>query len=304
MEMVWIVISGLSVIIAAAMYIRTSRIMGKMDDMVEAVMDGTFAEEEYTEYRLSRLEGKLYRYLCQGRLERERTASERDAIKTLVSDISHQTKTPISNILLYTQLLCENESLDEYAKNIAEQVEEQAEKLHFLVQSLVKTSRLENGIVEVCPEKNSVRELLGRLSCPAEAKTKGVEFCIDDEIPDISACFDLKWTLEALSNIVDNGVKYTPEGGTVMVSVQDYEMFVRIDVTDTGIGISEEDSAKIFTRFYRSPAVRDEKGVGIGLYLVREILSREGGYVKVSSEPGKGSRFSVFLSKSQNLSEL
>ena len=121
----------------------------------------------------------------------------------------------------------------------------------------------------------------------------------------MNACFDLKWTLEALSNILDNAVKYTPAGGTVSVNAQEYEMFVRIDVADSGIGMSEEETAKVFARFYRSPRVSQEKGVGIGLYLVREILSREGGYIKVTSKIDQGSTFSVFLPKTNaNLSKL
>ena len=116
--------------------------------------------------------------------------------------------------------------------------------------------------------------------------------------------FDFKWTLEAVSNIVDNAVKYTTAGGTVTIGAREYEMFVCIHIADTGIGMSEEETAKIFARFYRSPEVRDERGVGIGLYLAREIVAKEGGYIKVSSRKGAGSVFSVFLPKLSNVSKL
>lgn len=304
MEILLLGISVLSLTAAGIMYRKTSGIMKRMDEMVEDAMEGTLSEEEYDESRLSRLEAKLYRYLCSGKMQRQKMVSEQDAIKMLVSDISHQTKTPIANLLLYAQLLCEKEGLDENARSIVYQIEGQAEKLSFLVQSLIKTSRLENGIVSVVPGRNSIRELVGQIVCPAEAQEKNIAFEVEDEIPDVQAYFDLKWTLEALSNIIDNGIKYTPKDGKVSVCVREYEMFVRIDVKDTGIGISEEDSAKIFTRFYRSANVRNEKGVGIGLYLAREILSREGGYIKVSSEVGMGSIFSVFLTKEENLSKV
>lgn len=304
MEIIFFGISVLSLMAAGIMYRKTSGIMKRMDEMVETAMEGTLSEEEYTESRLSRLEAKLYRYLCSGRVQRQKMASEQDTIKRLVSDISHQTKTPIANLLLYSQLLCENGGLDENARSIACRIEGQAEKLSFLVQALIKTSRLENGIVAVKPEQNSIRKLIGQIVCPAEAKEKSIVFEVEDEIPDIQAYFDLKWTLEALSNIIENGIKYTPRDGKVSVGVQEYEMFVRIDVKDTGIGISEEDCAKIFTRFYRSANVRDENGVGIGLYLAREILSREGGYIKVSSKVGRGSTFSIFLAKEENLSKV
>lgn len=114
----------------------------------------------------------------------------------------------------------------------------------------------------------------------------------------------MKWTLEAVSNIVDNAIKYTPSGGSVTICSQEYEMFVCIRIADTGIGMSEEETAKIFTRFYRSSEVSDERGVGIGLYLAREIIAKEGGYIKVSSKKGEGSVFSVFLPKNKNLSKL
>ena len=103
--------------------------------------------------------------------------------------------------------------------------------------------------------------------------------------------------MEAIANIVDNAIKYTPCGGTITLSASEYSMFARIDISDTGIGMTEEETAAIFQRFYRSPEVNDEKGVGIGLYLAREIVEREGGYIKVTSKKERGSTFSVFLPK-------
>ena len=292
------IVTAAALLTAGLVYGRTRRLLGRLDRMLESAVDGHFEETEYTEEMLSRLEARMYRYLSMDRQDRRETAKERDAVKTLVSDISHQTKTPLANILLYIQLLQENGSLDEDARQIAGRIEAQTEKLNFLIQSLIRTSRLENGIVSVNPKENRVRELLEGLSCPEEAKAKGVAYGVAGEVPDICAFFDRKWKLEALSNLVDNAVKYTPAGGKVAVSVQDYEMFVRIDVSDTGIGIPEEETAKIFARFYRAPGVQEEKGVGLGLYLAREILQREGGYMRVDSVPGGGSVFSVFLPKS------
>ena len=297
MAIVCMILTALVLLAAGTLYWRTRRLLGRLDHMLESAMDGHFSESEYTEDMLSRLEARMYQYLSMDRQDRKETAKERDAVKSLVSDISHQTKTPVANILLYSQLLQENESLDERARQIAGQIEMQTEKLNFLIQSLIRTSRLENGIVAVVPKEDRILELIHDRPHPASAQAKGVEYHIVEEMPDICACFDRKWTVEALSNLVDNAVKYTPLGGKVTVSVQEYEMFVRIDVADTGIGISEEETAKIFARFYRSPHVQEERGVGLGLYLAREILHREGGYIKVASVPGEGSVFSVFLSK-------
>ena len=110
-----------------------------------------------------------------------------------------------------------------------------------------------------------------------------------------SARFDQKWTAEALGNVVDNAVKYTPPGGAVTLSAVFYELFCCIQVSDTGPGVPEGEQARVFGRFYRGEEVRDQEGLGLGLFLTRSILTREGGYVKLSSKPGKGSTFSLYL---------
>ncbi|MCI8285042.1 MAG: HAMP domain-containing histidine kinase [Firmicutes bacterium] len=286
------------------MYISTFKILNNLNKMLDDAADGKFSEKNFTEHSLSRLESKMHRYLSAGKTEQKRIIQERNAIKTLVGDISHQTKTPISNILLYTSLLGEavqqNNVVD--TKEILPQIQKQSEKLNFLIQLLVKTSRLESGVITVTPENNSIKELLSKIDHKAAAQQKNINITIDD-FPDTSAVFDLKWTAEAISNIVDNAVKYTPPDGKIFISVKEFEMFVSINIRDTGIGMNEEETAKIFTRFYRAPSVSSEPGVGIGLYLTRIILKKEDGYVKVKSQPGKGSEFSVFLLKNSNLSE-
>lgn len=277
-----------------AVCIRTARTFTALDKMLDSAIDNTFSESTFTEKKLSKLESKMYRFLRSGSTALRQINSEKDSIKTLIADISHQTKTPISNILLYSQLLKEIPDLAD--NEIVSQIEKQTEKLSFLISSLIKTSRLENGIINVSPRENSVNQLIESLDYKNAAEAKGICYstALDREY---TAVFDFKWKLEAISNLVDNAVKYTPAGGAITISAREYEMFVRVNISDTGIGISEDETAKIFTRFYRSSAVSDEKGVGIGLYLAREILTREGGYIKVSSEQGNGSVFSVFLPK-------
>lgn len=112
---------------------------------------------------------------------------------------------------------------------------------------------------------------------------------------DLHVICDMKWTAEALGNMVDNAIKYTPSGGMVQMKAEQYSFFARIDIVDNGIGIEKEEIPKIFGRFYRSLSVADHQGVGIGLFLAREIIQAQKGYVKVKSEIGKGSIFSVFL---------
>ena len=304
--MIYFLVAVIIILIAvlAVVYIRVSLLLKHLDDMIDSAKNGNFSETNYNEKRLSRLESKMYQYLSAGKTSMRELTSEKDSIKTLVGDISHQTKTPVSNILLYTQLLAESNELNKKDKQLARQIEDQTEKLNFLIASLVKISRLENGIIRLTPKKENVSTLLNNLDFKSQASEKSIALTIGAS-NNLEAYFDLKWTLEALSNIVDNAIKYTPSGGSVSIKVIEYEMFVRIDITDTGIGMSEDETSKVFARFYRSPRVSQEKGVGIGLYLAREILARENGYIKISSKIHKGSTFSLFLPKTDpNLSKL
>jgi signal transduction histidine kinase len=273
---------------------RTRRMLRRMQEMLEAAMDGDFSESAFDESEFSALESRLARFLAASTVSARHVRAERDETRTLIADISHQTKTPLSNILLYTQLL-EERDLPADCREALEALENQAEKLRFLIESLVKLSRLETGIISVTPVPNAVSSLLRAAGeqIALKAARKGVSLTV--EPCEIIAVFDSKWTGEALYNLVDNAVKYTPPGGHVTLSAVEYELFCRIDVADTGIGVAEAEQGQIFQRFYRSPAVAEEEGVGVGLFLARSIVSAQGGYLKLSSELGRGSTFSLFL---------
>ncbi len=274
---------------------KTDRTLNNIEKMLDEAIKGEFSTEHFDESRMSRLESKLHRFLDSSSISAQNVKSERDNIKELISDISHQTKTPIANLILYSELLGDAEIPEEQKGNAAA-IYEQAEKLRFLIDNLVKMSRLENGILSLSPEKSDVSSVLSDICSQYKdkAEAKGVELLLSAK--ELFAVIDRKWTAEAIGNIVDNAIKYTSEG-SVTITASDYEMFVRVDISDTGMGISEEEQAKIFQRFYRSNNVRDKEGVGIGLYLARQIIAGEGGYIKVSSNVGEGTTFSVFLPK-------
>ena len=270
------------------------KIMERLDKMLEEGINGTFEESNYNESELSRLEAKWYRYLTSSKLAYQKTREEQEHIKEMVSDISHQTKTPLSNILLYTELLQE-QNLDETSKNLVAEIRQQSEKLDFLIQSLVKTSRLEAGIIQLDEVQRDlmpmVEAAMGQIRPKAEEKK--IEIRCDGT--GCIAKYDPKWTQEAIFNLLDNAVKYSPEGSVILVKLKEYEMFSSIAITDQGIGIPQEEQPLVFRRFYRGSEVREKSGVGIGLYLTRQIIEGQGGYVMVRSEKGKGSTFEVFL---------
>ena len=291
-------IFGVLCLLAAAAAIiwerwNTRKTMNALDKMITDAMDGSFCESTFDESLFSAIETRFAHYLSASAVSARNVSEEKDRIKTLIADISHQTKTPIANLLLYTELLQE-ESLSQEAQQYTATLHTQAEKLRFLIDALVKLSRLENGIIKLNPKKAPLAPMLNQVMQQYEPKAAAKKLTLHLEQTNALACFDVKWTSEALCNLVDNALKYTCDGG-VTLSVTSYEMFVRIDVKDTGIGIPEQEQSKIFSRFYRSDKNAEEEGVGIGLYLAREILRSEDGYIKVCSEPGKGSVFSMFL---------
>ena len=289
-------------ILAAALTVflyrrHTKCVMRNLDAMLDAAINGNFTEETLDETMYSAVENKLGRYLADSELSARNVAAEKEQIKTLIADISHQTKTPVSNLLLYSDLLKEREFPDD-VKEYVERIHEQADKLYFLISSLVKMSRLETGIVRLTPVQDDVEEVVDFVCKQLEpkARKKGLKLIVSQKMA--AAYFDKKWTTEALLNIVDNAIKYTSEG-SIILEIKEYEMFVCIEIADTGIGIPEEEQVRIFGRFYRSNAVKNEEGVGLGLYLARQIISSEGGYIKVKSKLGEGSVFGIYLRKQQ-----
>ena len=298
--MIWI--TAIAVLAAAGVIVydrlRLRRTMHTMDKMLDDAIRGVFQPAHFDESRLSAVEAKLKQYLDASGTSAARLTEDRARVQGLIADISHQTKTPIANLLLYAGLLADKDLPDD-CRGYVEQLTAQAEKLQFLIESMVKAGRLETGVIAVQPRPADVGALTQAAvqSALPEAERRGVQL---SRLPaEVGACFDPKWTQEALGNLIDNAIKYTPAGGSVTVSVTPYELFCRIDVSDTGPGIPEDEQGRIFERFYRSPAVRDAQGVGLGLYLAREIAAANGGYIKVTSRPGNGSTFSLFLPKMQ-----
>ena len=275
-------------------WLRARRQLERMDRMLDRAIDGSFLESSFDESVPSALESKMSRFLNGSASSARNLAEEKSKIAALIADVSHQTKTPIANLLLYASLLAESELTPEQRAQ-AEALKTQAEKLSFLVDALVKSSRLDNGILTLSPAPPPLQPLLDGAAAQglAAAGQRGISLTV---LPwEGAARFDSKWTAEALYNVLDNALKYTPPGGTVTLSVTAYHMFCCIQVSDTGPGIPEEEQAQIFSRFYRGAAVREQEGLGLGLYLTRRILTSEGGYIRVSSQPGKGSTFSLYL---------
>ena len=299
--MTWVAFA-VAVCALAALFVREYRRkkeLEAMDRLLDIAIAGDFSPDTFDETQVSKLGSKLYRYMTSAKLRRGQLEEEQARVRAMISDISHQTKTPVANILLYTELLSEQPEPSEQSRALISQTHAGAEKLSFLISALVKSSRLESGIIQIEPENRDLYSLAITASadCLPKAREKNITLKLPDENPSIRALYDPKWCSEAVYNIIDNAVKYTPGGGRIEITLHDYEMFACIRVADTGKGIAEADLPQIFSRFYRSSDSSESEGVGIGLCLAREIVTRCGGYIQAESKPGRGSTFSVFLSK-------
>ena len=268
----------------------------RLENIVEDAINEKLVVKTYDDTLLSSLEYKLYKYIKVSQNNKLAIEKERNQIHTLVADISHQTKTPISNIVLFSPLILENDKIDDYSRDILQDINLQSERLNFLIQSLIKMSRLESGIIS---PNISETKLIDTITWAVKevivvAEDKSIDIHIDGD-KNTTANYDGKWTKEAIVNILENAIKYSGEGKSIKINIISYELFNRIDITDNGIGIEESELNNVFKRFYRCKNSNQNEGIGLGLYLAREIIRVQGGFIKVSSKLNVGSTFSVFL---------
>lgn len=270
-------------------------------EKVEAALDAIVTGKEWT------IEGELEDSLW-GRTgtqlakagnvfqkKEEESVREKERVKGLISDISHQTRTPVANIKLYLELLGDEE-LSQNGQEFLEKIQGQMGKIDFLMQSMVKMSRIETGILQIRKEDKNLYETIRHAvaSVVPEAAQKKIALYVDCE-EEMFIRHDSKWTEEAIYNVLDNALKYTESGGKIHIQAERQELFVKLSISDTGKGIALERQAEIFTRFYREPEVHDKPGVGIGLYLARTIMELQKGYIEVQSEVGRGASFRLYF---------
>lgn len=263
------------------------------DVLVELEEKEIFPENEDTV--LSKLQSKVIKLVRILKHKNEMAAWEHENIKELVSDIAHQLKTPISNLKMYSQFLREESLSEKQRKEYIEVICMSVERLNFLSENMIKISRLEGGLIQLNMQRQSLNETILKAvkDIYPKAKYKGTEICYSEE-KEIMMDHDRNWTAEALFNLLDNAVKYARPGSRIDLRVRRLSMFVEISVEDENGAIPAEEKTKIFARFYRGRNSRKQEGVGVGLYLCREIVTRQGGYMNLKTTE-KGNVFSMVL---------
>lgn len=274
------------------------RAMIQANDIMEQLILGRevkyFSENE--DSLLGKFQARAGRLYDIHSAQEQREKELRDQISRSVSDLVHQINTPIANIKMYSEFLKEDSLTTEERRHFADNLERQARKLSWLGEGFAKVSRLEMGIISLKPKLQPVLPVVlsavDQVSLKAEQH--GNDICLEGR-QDLKACLDRKWTEEVFFNLLDNAVKYSAPESRILVELLEYEMYIRINVCSQGTKVEREEFARVFQRFYRGRNAEEQEGVGLGLYLAREIVNGQRGYMKGEYELEKGNVFSVFL---------
>ncbi len=300
---------GINVILAALLCLvggygiyKNRKTYRSVDKLLDCVLSREKIEiSDVKEGELSALANKINR--IQEVLEKqiERAEEEKEQVKSLVSNMSHQLKTPLANLSVYTEILSGRELEEKTKEEAAEKIGRQIDKLDWIISSLARMVKLEQNMIAFDAEGISIRKtILDAVDTVYEKLEKKGITLISEPYEDTLLYHNRRWTAEVFVNLLENAVKYTAQGGTIRIRVCPYEIYTEIQFADNGCGIREEEITDIFKRFYRSREVEHIEGSGIGLYLSNLILEKEKGYMTVRSVYGKGSCFSVFLQNCKN----
>ena len=280
---------------------RNRKMYRIIDRMLDEILDGEpVSQSDIREGEISALAAKAKRIQEKVDSGIIRAEEEKEQVKSLISNMSHQLKTPLAGLMMYREML-EDEGLDvETRRRFLEKMKGQSEKIDWILQSLFKMVNLEQGAVVFEAEALPVRDTI------LDAVTASLDKADRREIEILTEPFEerilwhnRKWTAEVLVNLLENAVKYSPAGSRIKIQVRPLEMYIQVNIRDQGPGIPEKEYNRIFQRFYRGEQVEQEEGTGLGLYLAQLILQKEKGYVTVSSRAGEGSCFSLYLLKSR-----
>ena len=282
-----IVLLALMVGIILYKYIVLRSEMSELSDYIDKALDGNLEITEFDEKELSKIKSKLIKFLYASQVKEAKINTEKSKTKDLIADISHQTKTPITNLSLYISLL-EDDPKDDYIEIIKYELN----KLEFLIQNLVKSSRLESNIISLQKHQANLKDIIEDVL--REFKVILDEKCISINLKNEDLIFNLdeRWLKEAIHNLVDNAIKYSPNGSTINISVYKSCLNYNLDIENECKDLSEETLPKIFERFYRGKNSVSKDGLGLGLFIAREIIEKHGGNIRASLDENR-IKFSV-----------
>lgn len=289
-----------ALICIGVLLLRNRRLYRKADQMLDEILERRpISQSGMKEGPVSALADKAVKVQEILMLEVEQAQQEKEQVKQLISNISHQLKTPLANLMMYQEMLKTADLAEDQRQRFTDKIEKQTERIKWIIQSLFKMTRLEQNAIEFqvssLPIQDTIMEAVGAVYEKARSKHILIE---QKNRENPLLIHNRSWTAEALVNILENAVKYTEEGGSISIEVTPLEMYTEIAVSDTGIGVPPSEYQAVFQRFYRGSNARQAEGSGIGLYLSRLILQQEKGYLTLSPGKERGSCFTVLLPNS------
>lgn len=284
---------GLLCVISIVFTWRRYREIHHLTDYLQRVAHGDFSLEirNNQEGELSLLRSELHKVVLRLSEQRDQIDRERQALADAISNISHQLKTPITSMVVMTDLLRSQDLDPAKRQEFTRSINSQLQRIEWLVSSLLKLAKLDAGVITFRQQPVEVEELLrtalGPIQIPLDVKDITVEMELDQQSPLLC---DAQWTAEALLNVLKNCMEHTPEGGTIRIQVQENPLYTQMVILDSGPGIDRRDLPHIFQRFYRGSDAA-EGSVGIGLAMARSFL--EGQNADITAAPGPGGHFII-----------
>lgn len=265
-----------------------------MEQMISVREEVQLPEVRDSETVFARFVSKMERLYDALRIAEANAEDEKRVMQGIIADLSHQIKTPVANIKMDLELLSFRKMSPEKQQEFFERTLHQADKMDFLIQSIIKMSRLESGAIKLAPYDTNLAQTLANALSSVSSAAEQKEIDISVDCPQsLIVRHDPKWTEEAIFNLLDNAVKYSATNEKIKVRAEIREIGVYLIITDRGKGIPEELQGAIFSKFFRAPDVSNMPGAGVGLYLTRQIMEAQGCYVTVNSVPDKGSTFTI-----------
>ena len=297
-----IIVLAAAIICYIMIIIYYRRYIMKIFNSVDLVLERILAKdisnpiETTDDNRISKLTYKANRIIDMCVSDMARNKVEKETIQGFISDMSHQMKTPLSGISIYSDILLSGNINIEEQEEFLHRIRSGTEKLQWMMDCLIKMSRLEVGAVQLSPVETNIKQTISDsiAGVVATASKKNIDIVVS-EFRDCLLYHDKKWTREAITNVLENAVKYSPSDSKIDIAVEQMVLYTKIIISDYGVGIEKKDWNLIFKRFYRGNNVKDNEGSGLGLYLATLIMEKQGGYIMIDSIPGKYTSFSLFL---------
>ena len=293
---------SLAVLFCALTVFFSRRYVKKTYASIDTILDSVLAKntnlmfETEADSRLSKLTHKAKKIIQMNSVAISQTKMEKEIIQSFLSDMSHQMKTPLSGIAMYTDLLLEGNITAVEQQEFFTRIKSGTDKLQWMMDSLVKMSRLEVGAIELTPVlagiKKTISDSISGVYGAAAKKNLSINTAYFE---DMLLLHDRKWTSEAITNVLENAIKYSSPDEKINIAVETLSIYTKISITDFGIGIPPDEWNAIFKRFYRGKNVKAVEGAGLGLYLASLIFQKQGGYILVDSKPNEHTTFSMFL---------